>query len=381
MKRVSLQPALQRYLLSVLEVAILLAFVMVMLLLFAKIIVYILPFIIGFVIAVILFPLVHIFERWGMSRRMSIVSTLVLVIAVLLGLIGFLAVQGAEEAISLSQSLPHYFHSWAYSVSQWIEQGMAVYGHLPPKIVSAVQSATLTAVDQVRQVALAVLSGVFSGVAFLPDVIVVIVISVVAAYFFMAQRESLINGLKKILPPGWAPKLGLVAGDVGRALAGLARAQVILIVVTSVICVIGLLVMGVHYALILGMLIGLTGWVPILGSGIVTLPWALGAVALGNYVLAIKILLLQAVASLVRHTIEPKILASNMELGTFATLFGMYVGLTSIGFIGLLLGPILLIAVRSLIRARMFIDFFPNAEKSVVSSENANSGQKLDSDH
>ncbi len=381
MKRVSLQPALQRYLLSLLEVAVLLVFVMIALLLFAKIIVYILPFIIGFVIAVVLFPLVHVFERWGMSRRVSIVSTLVLVIGGLLGLIGFVAVQGAEEAISLSQSLPHYFHTWAYSVSQWIEQGMAVYGHLPPKIVSAVQSAALTAVDQVRQVALALLSGFFSGVAFLPDVIVVVVISVVAAYFFMAQRESMIGGLKKILPPGWAPKLGLVAGDVGRALAGLARAQAILIIVTSVICVIGLLVMGVHYALILGTLIGLTGWVPILGSGIVTLPWAIGAVALGNYVLAIKILLLQAVASLVRHTIEPKILASNMELGTFATMFGMYVGLTSMGFIGLLLGPILLIALRSLIRARMFIDFFPNSEKLGLPSKDANSGQKMDSDH
>lgn len=376
MKRVTLHPALRRYLLSLLEVTVLLAFVTLGLFIFAKIATLILPFVIGFIIAVILFPLVHLLERWGLSRRVSIVVTLVLVIALMVGLVGYLTVQGAEEAISLSQSLPHYFHSWASALSRLIEQAMAVYGHLPPKIVTTVQSAALSVVDQMRQLALSVLSGLFTGVAFLPDAIVVVVISVVAAYFFMAQRESLLDGLRKVLPPGWAPKLGLVASDVGRALAGLARAQVILILVTSVICVIGLFIMGVRYALILGTLIGLTGWVPILGSGIVTLPWAIGAVALGNYVLAIKILLLQAVASLVRHTIEPKILAANMELGTFATLFGMYVGLTSMGFIGLLLGPILLIALRSLIRARMFVDFFPAEDKQIVVPHKAPSEER-----
>ncbi len=351
--------ALRAYLLKVLEVTVLLVFMFVAMALFVRALTYILPFIIGFAIAVVLLPITRTLERAGLSRRSSIIITLAVVIGLIVALAGFLIVQGAEETAGLIQVLPHYLSSWKVWSLTTIQKGMAMYGHLPPKLVGAMQSTFTSAIDQLRQFLMSFFSGVFADVALLPDFIVIVIISVIASYFFMADRDVLIHGLRRMLPPGWAPKLEGVAGDVGKALAGLFRAQLILILVTSVICVFGLALMRIPYALILGMLIGLTGWVPIVGSGIVTFPWAIGALAFGNYILAIKILLLQAIASLVRHTIEPKLLASNMGLGTFATLFGMYVGLTSIGVLGLLLGPIVLIATRSLIRARMFVDFFP----------------------
>ncbi len=355
---------LRQYLSDLLEVAVLLAFLIVGAIVFVRIIDYILPFVIGFLIAVSLLPLARLLERSGLSRRVSIVVTLVLVLGALLAVLSLLVVQGAEEAAGLSQAIPHYFSSWRQWIEGTVNRGFAMYAHLPTKMLTAMQSTTTSAVTQLRGFALAAVSSIFGGVALLPDLIVVTVISVISAYFFMADRTLLMSGLRRLLPPGWTPKLESVAGDVAHAVAGLLRAQLVLIAVTSVICIIGLSLMRMHYAIILGLAIGLTGWVPIVGSGVITIPWAVGAFIFGNYVVAIKIILLQAIASLVRHTIEPKILASNMGLGTFPTLVGMYVGLTSIGFLGLLLGPIILIAIRSLIRARMFVDFFPERESA-----------------
>lgn len=350
---------LQAYLSHLLEVAVLLLFLVVSTYIFLRILNYILPFVIGFLIAVSLLPIARFLEHQGMPRRSAIVATLVVILGGLLSLLLFLVIQGAEEATSLYQVIPQYFVSWRAWAENLIDQSAIVYAHLPPKMVSPLQSSVGSVIAQSRELALSALSAFIGGVTVLPDLVFVIVISVIAAYFFMAERTLLLNWLRILLPPGWGIKLEVVAKDVGNALAGLLRAQLVLIAVTSMICVVGLTIMHVHYALILGVAIGLTGWVPILGSGIITIPWAIGAFALGNVVVAIKVILLQAIASLVRHTIEPKILASNMGLGTFPTLFGMYVGLTSIGFIGLLLGPIALIAIRSLLRVRMFIDFFP----------------------
>lgn len=350
---------LQAYLAHLLEVAVLLLFLVVSTYIFLHILNYILPFVIGFLIAVSLLPITRFLEHQGMPRRSAIVATLVVILGGLLSLLLFLVIQGAEEATSLYQVIPQYFVSWRAWAENLIDQSAIVYAHLPPKMVSPLQSSVGSVIAQSRELALSALSAFIGGVTVLPDLVFVIVISVIAAYFFMAERTLLLNWLRILLPPGWGIKLEVVAKDVGNALAGLLRAQLVLIAVTSMICVVGLTIMHVHYALILGVAIGLTGWVPILGSGIITIPWAIGAFALGNVVVAIKVILLQAIASLVRHTIEPKILASNMGLGTFPTLFGMYVGLTSIGFIGLLLGPIALIAIRSLLRVRMFIDFFP----------------------
>lgn len=370
---ISKRKDLRQYLSDVLEVAVLLAFLIVGAILFVRIITYILPFVIGFVIAVTLLPLARLLERAGLPRQVAIVVTLVLVLGTLLAVLSLLIVQGAEEAASLSQAIPHYFSSWRAWIEGTVNQGFAMYAHLPKKMLDAMQSTTTSAVTQLRGLALSAVSSLFGGVAQLPDLIAVTVISVISAYFFMVDRALMMSGLRRLLPPGWTPKLESVAGDVVSAIAGLLRAQLVLIAVTSVINIIGLSLMRLHYAIIMGLAIGFTGWVPIVGSGIITIPWAVGALIFGNYVIAIKIVILQAVASLVRHTIEPKLLASNMGLGTFPTLVGMYVGLTSIGFVGLLIGPIVLIAIRSLIRARMFVDFFPDRSSVLPAKADDNS--------
>ncbi|MCY0876960.1 MAG: AI-2E family transporter, partial [Firmicutes bacterium] len=262
-----------------------------------------------------------------------------------------------------------FFLHWRNWSEQVVDRGMLVYAHLPLKLVDAIQASTTSMVEQAKALAISLLSGFFGDVALLPDIIFILVISIIAAYFFMAEQEYLLRSFRRMLPPGWAPKLESVGGDVGRAMAGLLRAQLILIAVTCVVGVVGLSVMRMPYALLLGLAFGLTGWVPIVGSGVIILPWAIGALATGHYIVAIKILLLQAVASVIRHSIEPKLLSSNMGLGTFATLFGMYVGVSSIGFFGLLLGPICVIAVRSLIRARMFGDLFRQSEGVVPAAQ------------
>lgn len=368
---------LRRYLVQLLEIIILLIFMGLFAVVFVRVLTYVLPFIIGFLLSVSLTPVARFLERQGLPRRGSILLTLVIVVGGILTGILYLLFQAAEEAANLSLAVPKYFTIGKSWFEMLMTQGMSVYGHLPPKLVAAMQTTTTGLVEQGRQLLLGVLSGLFSDVAVLPDWTVIVVIAVVAAYFYMVDRERLASRWRRLLPPGWAPKLESVAQDVGAALAGLFKAQLILIVVTSVICVAGLFMMQIRYALILGLAIGLTGWVPILGSGIVTLPWALGALATANYGLALKIVLLQAVASMVRHMIEPKILASNMGLGTFSTMFGMYVGLTSMGFLGLLVGPIVMIAIRSLLRVRMFVDFFPDSGSSGVGalpSPGVNSG-------
>jgi predicted PurR-regulated permease PerM len=168
-----------------------------------------------------------------------------------------------------------------------------------------------------------------------------------------------------------------VVTDVSRAISGLLRAQLVLIVVTVIVGIVGLAIMRIGYSLILGTAIGLTGWVPIVGSGLITFPWAIGALVMGNYILAIKVLLLQGIATSIRHIIEPKLLASNMGLGTFPTLIGMYIGLTSMGVLGIVLGPIMIIALRSLIRADIFSDILP--ERSTLERKEDIGGKERNS--
>jgi sporulation integral membrane protein YtvI len=356
--------AWRHYVRAVAETAMLFALVVIALFIFVRVMHYILPFVIGFVVAALLQPLVRMQRRRGVHLQVATLVALGGPLVVVGGLVGLLVVKSAGEVAGLTVALPRYFDVWNVWVHQVLHDLAGVYGRLPPHVASALQATAESTVGETQTFVQSLLSGFFKGVTGLPDTLFIVGFSILSAYFFLIQRERLLASLKALLPPGWAAKMEIVAADVGAAVTGLLRTQLILIGVTTLICVVGLLVLHVAYAFILGAAIGVTGWFPIVGSGIITIPWAAGALLSGNVYLAVKIVALQAVASGVRHLIEPKIMATSVGLATFPTLFSMYVGFSSVGVFGLIIGPIVYIGLRSLLRARIFMDFLP-ADRTV----------------
>jgi len=201
--------------------------------------------------------------------------------------------------------------------------------------------------------------GLIQSVTHLPDYMFVAVIALIATYFMLVNRDHMYSRFLEMLPPGWSDKVKIVTDDMMRAFVGTIRVQVLLMLMSMVLGIVGMWVLGIQYAVILGILFGLAGIVPILGSAIITIPWAVGALLIGDVSLALKVLLLQLAISLIRHMVEPKLLADSVGLDTLSTLFALYVGMQLIGVLGLFLGPIVLIGIKSLFRIRLFIDFFP----------------------
>ncbi|MBX6395674.1 MAG: AI-2E family transporter, partial [Alicyclobacillaceae bacterium] len=153
----------------------------------------------------------------------------------------------------------------------------------------------------------------------------------------------------------------VVFSDVTRAITGLVRAQLILVLVTIAMSIAGLLIFRVKYAITIGTLIGLAGLIPIVGSLLVTVPWGAWCILTGQYTLGFEIFGLQGLISLVRHIIEPKILADNVGIDTLSALIAVYVGWKVLGVLGLFLGPILWVGIESLVRAQIFRDFIPHS--------------------
>ena len=55
-----------------------------------------------------------------------------------------------------------------------------------------------------------------------------------------------------------------------------------------------------------------------------------------------------------RQLIEPKVLSSSIGLDPLATLIALFIGYKWIGFLGLILGPIVLVIINTLYRANVF---------------------------
>lgn len=87
---------------------------------------------------------------------------------------------------------------------------------------------------------------------------------------------------------------------------------------------------------------------PIFGSGSVMVPWAIISACNGDMQLAISVFLLWIFMSVVRQLIEPRIVGNKIGIHPIFTLIAMYTGFKLMGVIGLFIGPIMLIILKSI---------------------------------
>ncbi len=355
-------PSVKRYIGRFAEVVALLILVAVLCWAFLKVVDYILPFVVGAFFAMMLLPLVRQLEHRGVHRTAAVITVLVSIVLLLLAISTYVVIAVAREATMWTQTITDQFgliQSW---FTEQISFGKAVFGHLPPTIASELNDTVKHAVSSVQTMFSGFAGALIQAITHLPDTVFVTVIALITTFFMLVNRDKMYDSFLKTLPPGWSDKVRVVTNDMMKAFGGAIRAQVVLMLMSAVLGIIGMWIAGIQYAVILGILFGISGLVPILGSAILTVPWAIGALVIGDVPLGIKVLLLQLAISLIRHVVEPKILADSVGLDTLSTLFAMYVGMKLMGILGLFFGPIVLIGIKSLLRIRLFMDFFPEAE-------------------
>lgn len=99
------------------------------------------------------------------------------------------------------------------------------------------------------------------------------------------------------------------------------------------------------YALLLGLCIAVIDALPILGSGIILIPWGLFSLFRGRPYTGITLLLLCFCCWLVRQYLEPRLLGKNLGVPSLYMLIAVYAGLKIYGITGILLGPVTIILI------------------------------------
>lgn len=132
--------------------------------------------------------------------------------------------------------------------------------------------------------------------------------------------------------------------------AGIAyvKTQIILVLLVSTICSLGLFLIRNPYALLFGVAIGIFDAFPVLGSGMILIPWAIISFIRGNAFAGAMLLTLFGVCQLLREYLEPKLLGGKMGILPVQSLMAIYIGYELFGVPGLFLGPFGLVLVKSM---------------------------------
>jgi sporulation integral membrane protein YtvI len=129
---------------------------------------------------------------------------------------------------------------------------------------------------------------------------------------------------------------------------GFLKAQFLVSVLIFIASFLGLLlIVSPEVAIVMSIIIWVIDFIPIIGSIVILGPWALFHFLTGDVTLGTHLAVLAAILLIIRRTIEPKVMGSQIGLSPLSTLIAMYLGLKIFGILGFLIGPLLLIAFNS----------------------------------
>ena len=134
--------------------------------------------------------------------------------------------------------------------------------------------------------------------------------------------------------------------------AGIAylRSQLVIMLIVAVICVLGLTLIKSDYALLLGMGIAIMDALPILGSGIIYIPWSIIEMINGNIYAAAILITTYLICQVIREVLEPKLIGNRIGIKPLFTLISMYVGVKLFSLAGFFLGPIGLVIIITIFK-------------------------------
>ena len=126
----------------------------------------------------------------------------------------------------------------------------------------------------------------------------------------------------------------------GSAALGFGKAQLILFGVNFLVITTGMLIAGMKWwSPLIAVGVSLLDLLPVIGSGIVFVPWAVIALILKNTPMAITVGATYIAMVVLRMILDPIITGKNIGLSPLITLLASVAGLIAFGAVGAIIGP------------------------------------------
>jgi len=313
---------------------------------------YFTPFLVALVLAMLIDPTVNgLEERLHLPRGIAVAITLVFFLGLVVGLALFGVGAVVVQLGQLATDLPAQYDRLVSFSESLLARATTIFRGLPPDFVSLTENTIRSSLGSVYAGLQNLVRAVLGGLAGLPSVVLVAVISLVGAFFFSRDKQLIGDFLLSLLPAGYRERVVRVNRDVVSSAVGLVKAQLTLVAITLAIIVVGLFVLRVRYAWLVGLVAGLLDVLPAVGPATVLGPWAVYCFIEGNPGLGAGLLVLVGIVTVFRQIMEPRIIGQRIGLHPLLTLLALYLGLKLLGAAGIIVGPLVAITVKAVIRS------------------------------
>lgn len=301
------------------------------------------PFVIGIIIAVLFSRLINsVTSKTKLNR--TTVSILVLIvfysiISFFIFLIGFKAVTIVGDIIS---NIPTLYKDTLIPALRSAEKDMLkAVPLMRPYLKDFMNNIDNSIFDFLSKTSSATVSTITGLAGHVPSLLIKLIFMIVSSFFFTIDYYRISNFIVSQFKDGHKKMLLKLKDDGLGTIVKFLRAYSIIICITFLELSLGFLIIGIPHPIIFGALIAVIDIMPIIGTGTVIIPWAVISLLMHNTKVGVGLIILYAVITVVRQTIEPRIVGQQIGLHPLVTLILMYVGAQLMGILGLFLLPII----------------------------------------
>jgi len=322
-----------------------------LLLVFPKILRFFMPFVIGWIVSMIANPLVRFLEnKVKILRKHSSAIIIAVVIAAIVAAISALFSFLFNEVQHLMEDLPNIVNQVNEQLDYVSEKVREISGTLPEDVQTVINSIIISLGDSVNSFIKNLNLSAGSAGAFAQGVaegFLLVIVTILSAYFFTVDRDKLIEALKKHLPDSVTDGWRLVIDNFKAAFGGYFKAQFKIMLVLTVIMFIGFEILKVSYSFFIALGVAFIDLLPVFGTGAVLWPWALFDMISGNYVRAVGLIVIYLICQILKQVLQPKMVGDSIGLSPLSTLIFMYIGYRFYNVIGMIIGiPIGMVIVN-----------------------------------
>jgi predicted PurR-regulated permease PerM len=302
------------------------------------------PLLVAGIVVFLLNPIVSLLHRHGVPR---LLGTTLAYLVVLGGIVGgglWLAVPPLVEQVrSAVDALP----TDLAGVESQAEELARDFGLRVDVDGAAVQS---WIVDN-RETLLGSLTGVGAATADLLVVLALSLLGLVAAFYLLVDLPRLRRVAVAVVPPDRREEAGTLGMELAGTVGGFLRGQLLVATFVGVATTIAMLLLGLPLWLFVGLVAGITNLVPFVGPFVGGL-LAIGiALANGEPLLALWVLLaIVAIQQVESSIVAPLVVGRTVELHPLVVLLAVLVGGSIAGILGLLVAVPLAASARVLFR-------------------------------
>lgn len=306
-----------------------------------RLLVFFAPFLVGWGIAQLASPIVKFFEdKIKLKRKAGSAFVIIAVIGLIVFLIYFLVSVLIREGVGLLQALPGLMKAVRADLEEVAERVENLFEKLPAQI----RPGTVDFGGQIKnflgdileKLGSPTLIAVGNFAKYLPTFLIGVIMSLLSSYFFVADREQILEWLRRYMPEAVQERYILIRRGMVRALGGYMKAQLKIEVWMYLLLVMGLWIMRVNYVWLIALGIAFLDFLPFFGTGTVMIPWAVIKMLNGDIRMAVGLLIVWGVGQLARQIIQPKIVGDSIGIPPLPTLFLLYLGYRFYGVIGMI---------------------------------------------